>query len=42
MTEIMRGGDIKLEIMSTDVEGRQKCKSHNEQLTWDLKKNKWK
>ena len=35
-----RDGDIKLEVMSTDVEGRQECKRHNEQLTWDLKKNK--
>ena len=40
MTEITLEGDIKLEVMSTDIEGRQKCKRHNEQLTWDLKK--WK
>ena len=33
MTEITREGDIKLEVMNTDVEGRQKCKIHNEQLT---------
>ena len=26
MTEISREGDIKLEVMNTDVEGRQKCK----------------
>ena len=35
----MRERDIKLEVMSMDVEGRQKCKRHHEQLTWDLKKN---
>ena len=40
MTEITRVGDIKLEVMSTDVEGKQKCKRHNEQLTWEWKKNK--
>ena len=28
-----RDGDIKLKVMSTDVEGRQECKRHNEQLT---------
>ena len=33
MTEITGEGDIKLEVMSMDVEGRQKCKRHNEQLT---------
>ena len=38
MTEIAWEGDIKLEVMNTDVEGRQKCKRYNEQLTWDLKK----
>ena len=31
-------GDIKVEVMSTDLEWRQW--RHNEQLTWDLKKNK--
>ena len=35
-----REGDIKLEVMSMDVERRQKCKRHNEQLTRDLKKKK--
>ena len=38
MTEISREGYIKLKVISTDVEGRQKCKIQNEQLTWDLKK----
>ena len=38
MTEITGVGDIKLEVMSTDVEGKQKCKRHNEQLTWEWKK----
>ena len=38
MTEITRVGDIKLEVMSRDVEGKQKCKRHNEQLTWKWKK----
>ena len=33
MTEITGEGDIKLEVMSTGVKGRQKCKRHNEQLT---------
>ena len=33
MTEITREGDKKLEVMSTDVEGKQKCKRHNEQLS---------
>ena len=40
MTEITWVGDIKLEVMSTDVEGKQKCKRHNEQLTWEWKKFK--
>ena len=38
MTDITWEGDIKLAVISTDVEGRQKCKIQNEQLTWDLKK----
>ena len=38
MTEISREGYIKLKVISTDVEGRQKCKIQNEQLTWDFKK----
>ena len=38
MTEITREGYIMLEVMSTDVEGKQKCKRHNEQLTWEWKK----
>ena len=33
MTEITRVGDIKLEVMSTDAEGKQKRKRPNEQLT---------
>ena len=40
MTEITREGDIKLEVMSTDVEGKQNCKRHNEQLTWKWKESK--
>ena len=40
MTEITTEGDIKLEVMSTDVEGKQKYKRHNEQLTWEWKKLK--
>ena len=40
MTDITWEGDIKLAVISTDVEGRQKCKIQNEQLTWDLKKKK--
>ena len=36
MTDIMWEGDIKLAVISTDVEGRQKCKIQNEQLTWDF------
>ena len=40
MTEITREGDIKLEVISSDVESKQKCKRHNEQLTWEGKKNK--
>ena len=36
MTDITWEGDIKLAVISTDVEGRQKCKIQNEQLTWDL------
>ena len=40
MTEISREGYIKLKVIITDVEGRQKCKIQNEQLTWDLKKKK--
>ena len=39
MTEITIEGDIKLEVMSTYVEGKQKSKRHNEQLTWEWKKN---
>ena len=42
MTEITWVGDIKLEVMSTDVEGKQKYKRHNEQLTWEWKKVKQK
>ena len=38
MTEIIREGDIQLEVMSTEVEGKQKCKRHNELLTWEKKK----
>ena len=38
MTDITWEGDIKLAVISTDIEGRQKCKIQNEQLTWDLKK----
>ena len=38
MTEITREGDIKLEVMSMAIEGKQKCKRHNEQLTWEGKK----
>ena len=38
MTDITWEGDIKLAVISPDVEGRQKCKIQNEQLTWDLKK----
>ena len=42
MTDITREGDIKLAVLSTDVEGRQKCKIQSEQLTWKkiLKKRK--
>ena len=40
MKEITREGDIKSEVMSTDVEGKQKCKRHNEQLTWEWKEKK--
>ena len=35
MTDITWEGDIKLAVISTDVEGRQKYKIQNEQLTWD-------
>ena len=38
MTDITWEGDIKLAVINTDVEGRQKCKIQNEQLTWDLTK----
>ena len=40
MTDFTWEGDIKLAVISTDVEERQKCKLQNEQLTWDLKKKK--
>ena len=40
MTEITREGAIRLEVMSMDVEGKQKCKRHNEQLTCEWKKIK--
>ena len=38
MTEITWEGELKLEVMSTDVEAWQKSKIHNEQLTWDFLK----
>ena len=38
MTEITREGDMKLEVMSTNVEGKQKCK--NIMSNWRERKKK--